>query len=362
MNSTKLASLPRKFFSHKKTLSSQVIHRKNYNCIGSVESVMEDESSFMNCLNKAFNCVALKSLPHKRQTFAVISNNLNNYIVRTRFSHTMEVVAIAIRIASLLGLNVTLTHAIALLHDTGHLPYGHLGEQEFGDFTKKTMCHNIIATVLLQEVENFGQGLNLSKQVLEGIFYHSVGEGEVASIKELSYEYMVVRFADKIAYMFADANDARRINGSLPEDLSLLVNDFGKNRQERIETCIEALAFESYEKGYVDLSGSTIGLRFQILKDQLYQKIYKHADKDEDRGLLSTVLEFLKNNENLLPINHELFFSLMIDSDCEALYDVISRANKKEIVTCLSGMTATEIGKNLPEDFSSPDLETPVLL
>ncbi len=324
------------------------------------KNLEKNKNPFLICYYKALNSVAFKSLDNKAQAFVCVTEDLANYILRMRIKHTMEVVAISRIIAETLGLNVVLVETIALLHDVGHLPFGHLGEQEFSKITGKKMRHNVIATIILQEVENFGKGLSLSKQVLEGIYYHSAGAEKVVANKEIALEYAVVLFADKIAYLFADISDAIRINGKISNELILLSNDFGRSRLERIDTCIYSLFLESCEKKYIDLSTSKIGQKFQELKDLLYREIYKHADKDEDRSLLQNVLNFLKNNQNLLPIDYQLFFALMNDANCRALSNVIS-GNKMEIEKCLYGMAAMEIGCNLPKNFSSLDLTKPVL-
>lgn len=358
MNDEKCASLPEKFFSDKATSSSQAIREKELT--DPMDCLIVKEDAFLICLYRALNCVALKSLPYKTQVFAVINDYLSNYIVRNRSSHTLEVVAIAMRIAKIFGLNVTLVEAIALLHDVGHLPFGHLGEQEFSSFTGKEMRHNIIATVLLQKVENFGKGLNLSRQVLEGIFYHSAGADDVIAIENISLEQQLVRIADKIAYVFSDCNDSIRVNGKLPKELQSFVSSFGANRQERIDTCIHALFKESCANGYINLASSDVGQRFQELKRLLYKKIYARADKDKDKQLLRNVLGFIKNNQDMLPIDYELFFTLMTDKDCKGLNRALNK-ERKVIEARLKKMAAMEIGCNLPKNFSSLDLTKPVL-
>lgn len=342
------------YFCKQKTDSSCANRKRSVE--GSVNEMIEHIDRFLSCYNAIANSKAIRALPWKTQVFALPTS----YIVRNRYSHTLEVVSIATQIAYILGLNVRLVEAIALGHDIGHLPFGHLGEKIFSDFTKKNMHHRILGTIILDKVERGGVGLNLSKQVLEGIYYHSAGADEVKGKKGFPLEYLVVLFADKIAYLFADSNDATRVNDMPSKEMNDLINFFGKTQRQRVQKCIEALLLESCEKDYVDLYDSEVGRKFQELKKILYQEVYHVVDREESKQRLWDILTYLKQNEDLLCIKYDLFFSLMTDNDCMSLYNAIN--NNESIKDCLAKFSAMEIAKRLKKNnIYELDLTVPAL-
>lgn len=160
---------------------------------------------------------AFRRLENKTQVFtAPISDHFRN-----RLTHTLEVSQVARTAASVLGLDQDLTEALALVHDFGHPPFGHAGEDElnrqmrrFGD----SFNHNIHA---LRIVESFEQryarfpGLNLTFEVREGMVKHSqdFAPGEIPALDEyLSglrplLEAQLIDLADEIAYNTADLDD-----------------------------------------------------------------------------------------------------------------------------------------------------------
>jgi dGTPase len=150
---------------------------------------------------------SLRRLEDKTQVFI---DHRSNPHIRNRRSHTDEVVSIAVYIAQILGLNVYLVEAIALGHDIGHSPYGHLGERIIGELSGRDFRHYIMSVVIAQFIERNGKGLNLSWEVLEGIANHSRGAGGLKINPDLPLEYAVVMLADKVAYTFSDLNDALR--------------------------------------------------------------------------------------------------------------------------------------------------------
>src|SRR5581483_11366999 len=124
--------------------------------------------------DRIVHSTAFRRLMYKTQ---VLVNQAGDYH-RTRLTHTLEVTQISRTIARQLGLNEDLTEGIALLHDLGHPPFGHAGEEaldacmrEHGGFE-----HNRHALRLVEELEyryaDF-PGLNLSWEVLEAMAQHS---------------------------------------------------------------------------------------------------------------------------------------------------------------------------------------------
>jgi dGTPase len=140
---------------------------------------------------------------------------------RNRLTHTIEVAQIARTIATQLNLNVDLVEALALVHDVGHPPFGHAGEQaldramrEYGAF----FDHNLHALRIVEDFElrypSF-RGLNLTFEIREGIIKHS-RDYKSDQYPELSeyclqlrppLEAQLIDLADEIAYNTADLDD-----------------------------------------------------------------------------------------------------------------------------------------------------------
>ena len=176
--------------------------------------------------------------------------------IRTRLTHTLEVSQIARSIASSMGLNLDLTEAIALGHDVGHTPFGHVGERTLDEFTKgkiqltnrqgqlvtipaaqQGFKHNLQSARVLCDLESGteGKGLNLTKYTLWGIIHHSgirkqKDNGGVieypyyqAIVDNLSdywsFEGYVVAQADEIAQRHHDIEDSLRYDLISRKDL-----------------------------------------------------------------------------------------------------------------------------------------------
>ena len=123
---------------------------------------------------------------------------------RTRLTHTLEVAQIARTIAKALRLNEDLTEAIALGHDLGHTPFGHAGESALNDVCSQGFEHFKQSIRVVEILENNGKGLNLTKEVRDGIVNHRTS-GNPSTL-----EGKVVRLSDKIAYINHDIDDAIR--------------------------------------------------------------------------------------------------------------------------------------------------------
>lgn len=133
---------------------------------------------------------------------------------RTRLTHTMEVSQIARDMARTLGLNEDLAECIALAHDLGHPPFGHMGEAALDAWMRQhgsTFEHNeqsLRIVTLLEEHSPTTPGLNLNREVLEGLQKHGARENRDG--RSLSLEAEVVNIADEIAYLGHDTEDGLR--------------------------------------------------------------------------------------------------------------------------------------------------------
>jgi dGTPase len=161
---------------------------------------------FQRDANRIVHSAAFRRLGHKTQVF---TGELGDYH-RTRLTHTMEVAGIARNIGRALRLNEDLIEALALLHDIGHPPFGHAGEDALdeclnnhGGFSHNGHALRIVE--LLEHRYHTYPGLNLSAEVLEGqrcrIDKQAAGPSPLLEVQ-------VVDAADSIAYNAHDADDA----------------------------------------------------------------------------------------------------------------------------------------------------------
>lgn len=137
---------------------------------------------------------SFRRMKHKTQVF--LAPEGDHY--RTRLTHTLEVSQIARTISKALLLNEDLTEAIALGHDLGHTPFGHSGESVLNRLCEDGFEHSEQSVRVVEVLEKNGRGLNLTKEVRDGILNHqTVGHPS-------TLEGQVVRLSDKIAYINHD--------------------------------------------------------------------------------------------------------------------------------------------------------------
>jgi len=177
--------------------------------------------------DRIIHCGSFRKLEYKTQVFL----NHEGDFFRTRLTHSIEVSQIARSITSQLGLNESLSEAIALAHDLGHTPFGHVGGDTLdeclkADGFKNGFEHNFqsfrVVSSLEKRYKSF-DGLNLTFATLEGILKHSYPYKKSFLPKEIdeqfdlqkhpSLEAMIVDRADEIAYMSHDIDDG--INSGL---------------------------------------------------------------------------------------------------------------------------------------------------
>jgi len=151
---------------------------------------------------------AFRRLSGKMQVF---TGEMGTYH-RTRLTHTFEVASVARTLARVLRLNEDLTEALALMHDVGHPPYGHCGEDVLSECMSAVggFSHNQFALTIVQQLEqryNAFAGLNLSVETLAGQDTRA-HKTEAAVGRAPLLEVQIVDAADSIAYDAHDVDDA----------------------------------------------------------------------------------------------------------------------------------------------------------
>lgn len=163
---------------------------------------------FQRDRDRILHCNAFRRLKHKTQVY--IAPMGDHY--RTRMTHTLEVAQIGRTMARALCLNEDLVEAVGLGHDLGHTPFGHVGEQAlaevYGHFE-----HNEQSLRIVDVLEKDGKGLNLTDQVRDGIVNHC------GSLKAHTLEGALIKYADRIAYLCHDYDDAENMGLIGPDDI-----------------------------------------------------------------------------------------------------------------------------------------------
>jgi dGTPase len=228
---------------------------------------------------------AFRRLKHKTQVFLAPSSD--HY--RTRLTHTLEVSEIGRTIARALRLNEDLVEAIALAHDLGHTPFGHAGESVLNELITGGFSHYGQSLRVVDVLENNGSGLNLTHEVRDGIVKHSKGYGEVIPTKDsdlpITAEGFVVRYADIIAYLNHDLDDAIRsevINESdIPEQcIRVLGNSHSDRIVNMVKGVLTATCPSCLEEGVtpdqlIFACEPVIEEAMQNLRSFLFNKVYR---------------------------------------------------------------------------------------
>ncbi|MBT3388324.1 MAG: deoxyguanosinetriphosphate triphosphohydrolase [Desulfobacula sp.] len=221
---------------------------------------------------------AFRRLKHKTQVF--LSPLGDHY--RTRLTHTLEVAEISRNIARAMYLNEDLAEAIALGHDLGHTPFGHGGEIALVEIHSPHFSHADQSLRVVDSLENRGKGLNLTREVRDGILKHSKGFGNIfpATLGEtaITIEGRLVRVADIIAYLNHDLDDALRGKVIMPSDVPDICNKkLGKTHAQRASIMIEQLVYNSgphNDKFILDMGKDTFNAMI-ILRKFLFDKVYR---------------------------------------------------------------------------------------
>lgn len=237
---------------------------------------------------------SFKRLKNKTQVF--VAPEGDHYI--TRLTHTLDVSQIARSIARTLCLNEDLAEAIALGHDLGHTPFGHVGEYVLDKLTSKGFQHNEQSVRVVDVIEKNGRGLNLTFEVRDGILNHK------SSGKPATLEGEAVSLADRIAYINHDIEDAIRAGILKNEDLPQnAVQILGKVTKERIHTAIEDIYKNSYGKPYVKMSDEVMGATNE-LRSFMFAKVYSPTNKviqERAERMLTQMFSYFMNNVEKLP-------------------------------------------------------------
>ncbi|WP_321532436.1 deoxyguanosinetriphosphate triphosphohydrolase [uncultured Desulfuromonas sp.] len=272
---------------------------------------------FQHDRDRILHCKSFRRLKHKTQVF--LSPEGDHY--RTRLTHTLEVSQIARTVARALSLNEDLTEAITLGHDLGHTPFGHAGERVLNELLGGGFHHVRQSVRVVERLEKNGRGLNLTSEVRDGILYHSKGTGPVAACcdggRAKTLEGQIVRFADIIAYVNHDLDDALRSGVITVDDVpkSLLMH-LGQRHSQRINTMVSDMIQTSQRDDAIEIGLSDNVLEWVTdLRDWLFDHVYRvpsvHDDFTKAARVLRELFEFFMEN----PDQMERYGAVFLDDD-----------------------------------------------
>ena len=239
-------------------------------------------TAFQRDRDRIVHCKAFRRLSDKTQVF--IAAEGDHY--RTRLTHTLEVAQIGRTLARALRLNEDLTEAVALAHDLGHTPFGHAGEAAldaaYRRYDPEAGFHHSEQSLRVVEVlEKDGEGLNLTWEVRDGIRHHSKGMNDLPRERTggpATLEAWVVLYADRIAYINHDIDDALRaglITAEMLPEAGLAV--LGRTHGQRITTMVTDIAAHSEDRPVIEMSEGVTAAT-DGLKDFLYEHVYQRAN------------------------------------------------------------------------------------
>ena len=322
--------------------------------------------SFYRDIDRIINFNSYTRYLNKTQVFSFNDNDN----IQTRIVHVSLVSKIARTIGRALNLNEDLIEAIALGHDIGHTPIGHLGEKILNEISLRELneCfhHNIESVRNYMFLENNGEGANLTIQVLDGIMCHNgemlepIYKPKKKTKKEFLEEYYtsfkdfdskqvlvpmtlegcVVRISDIISYVGRDIEDALKLNFIKREDIPInITNVLGNNHRDIVNNLVIDIINNSQDKPYIKFSDSVF-LALQELIKFNYQFIYQKANNNETIAYYKVVFNTLFN-KYLEDVNNS-------NSDSEINKNYLSKmsnkylfetSNKRKVIDFIAGMT-----------------------
>jgi len=231
-----------------------------------------------------------------------------------------------------LRLNEDLTEAIALAHDLGHTPFGHAGEEALREILRKNYSsdfnHNEQSVRVVRVIEKDGRGLNLSREVIDGIATHRPQDPLPRTL-----EGHLVRLSDRFAYLHHDIEDAILAQVLTPDQLprepmavlgnkilDTLVPDVINNSLDqpgikmtpRIEAAMNGLYDFMYEHVYTNYLAKSEETKVPYLLQQLFR--HYHYDPKFQKGFpekeqLQHTVDFIAGMTDRFAINkfEELF-------------------------------------------------------
>jgi len=275
-------------------------------------------TAFQRDRDRIIHSNSFRRLKHKTQVF--IAPLGDHYV--TRLTHTLEVSQIARTIARALNLNEDLTEAIALGHDLGHTPFGHVGEDVLDELYHHGFRHNEQSLRIVDLLEKDGQGLNLTWEVRDGILNHSKTRMDILGHgweRPDTLEGEVCKIADIVAYINHDIGDAIRAGIITDNDLPLsAVTVLGRFHSQRINTMVcdiieHSWAVTEYKAGVTPSIGMSPRVleATNILREFLFEKVYNvnavQEETEKARDVVRLLYRYFNEHVDQLPPEYSFY-------------------------------------------------------
>ena len=322
--------------------------------------------AFYHDIDRMIHAASYTRYQDKTQVYSFKENDH----ISKRMVHVQLVSKIARTIGRALNLNEDLIEAIALGHDIGHTPLGHVGESFLNEISQRELgesfAHNIQGVRDYAYIENKGKGLNLCIQVLDGVMCHN---GEMLSpiykpmsktaeevFREYSEAYTnltqskkyspmtlegcVVRISDIIGYIGRDIEDAIILNkikrDELPKEIT---NVLGSSNKDIVNNIIMDIIKESMDKPYIKMSDSVYKALITLKKFN-YDHIYKYSLTQEERAYYrEEINKMFKRFLNDLETENKqsIIYTIFLNDQCEEYCR--NNSNKRIVLDFIAGMT-----------------------
>jgi dGTPase len=255
-------------------------------------------TAFQRDRDRILHAKAFRRLAHKTQVFLAPEGDH----LRVRLTHTLEVTQVARTIARALQLNEDLAEAICLGHDLGHTPFGHLGEDVLSEFLGRPFRHNEQSLRIVDCLETRAgrPGLNLTWEVRDGIVNHTWSMPPPATL-----EAQIARYADRIAYVNHDIDDALRAGVLRPGDLPDVTRRvLGDTSSDRVDAMVGAVVEASLGQPQVQMRDEEMAAMLETRKF-LFRNVYQRPEialeVDSARTTLRTVCDWYRAHPEALP-------------------------------------------------------------
>lgn len=261
---------------------------------------------------------SFRRLIHKTQVF--LSPEGDHY--RTRLTHTLEVSQIARTIARSLRLNEDLVEAIALGHDLGHTPFGHTGESALNEVCETGFWHHEQSVRIVELIEKGGCGLNLTKEVRDGILNHRT------NTQPSTLEGQVVRLSDKIAYINHDIDDAIRgkilTEEEIPKECTTVL---GTTVKERLNNMVHDIVKQSTGKPKVIMSPE-FAEAMANLRQFMFQWVYTNpvakSEEKKAKNMIVALYHYYLDNIEMLPAEYIYMMEKKNQTEARVVCDYIA--------------------------------------
>lgn len=289
--------------------------------------------------DRILHCKSFRRLKEKTQVF--LSPEGDHY--RTRLTHTLEVSQNARTIAKALLLNEDLTEAIALGHDLGHTPFGHAGERVLNRICPGGFQHRIQSVRVVEKLENNGNGLNLTKEVRDGILNHQTS-GSPSTL-----EGKVVRLCDKIAYVNSDIDDAIRGNIISEEDIPKeYIELLGNTLSERLNTFIHDIIINSMGKDDIcmskEIEAALVGLR-KFMFASVYTNPVAKGEECKAEGMIEQLYNYYYKHFYEMPEEYVQMIEEYAATQERATCDFIAGMTDRYAVTTYENLMIPKVWK-----------------